>query len=148
MPRYSSPDLLRPYENLNIKGGQDWLAAATKRYQMANGRPAAPVANGKKAIGLGYDSAPQMVHGVDTLMHVSGADGLGMSLLEPIELNQNQKIVVAAAMAFHGYMRGGKSYEEAALWGAMGLFAPIWASILAVYAGFAKKKADSRFKAF
>lgn len=154
MPRYKNADLLRSYERLNITSGANWLNGAAKRY----GAP--------KLAPMGLDSAAQLEHGVNTLAYVGDdGDGLGglMSgdgLLVKIPLTSQQKLLVIATLAFHGYKRGvtrhaadgsvhePRSWEGAALWAFLGMLDPVIAGGLALYSGFTTPKPRSKFKTF
>ncbi|MFH1834238.1 MAG: hypothetical protein ABH877_04365 [bacterium] len=132
MPRYERADLLRSYEALNTKGGLSWLQAASDRYKAPIAPPDHP------GLGMGYvvETAPQMTHGVDTLMHVGDLGFFGETYLPK---------AAALAMAYHGYQRTDDPIW-AAIWGLAGYFQPIATSVFAIWLGYGKPKAQSKMQ--
>lgn len=114
--RYYEPDFLRQYESLNTKSGEWWLQSAKKRYTPSSSL---------EGLGLDIASAPAVTHGVDTLMHVGDADGLGFVG------GMNMKMLAALGLAGYGYMQN-KDAKEAAIWGLGGYISPWIAGVFAV----------------
>lgn len=124
------PTLLRPEQQMNIYSGETWKELATSRY-------------GSQLQGLGLDleHAPQQTRGVDTLMKVGSADGLGYVGQDVWEFLNSPivKRVAAVLMLAHGYQRN-KSIFWAAIWAAFGYALPPAAVTVAGIQQFGKPK--------
>lgn len=124
--------LLRPEQQMNIHGGETWKQMARKRYGID-----------LQGLGLDLEHAPQQTHGVDTLMTVGSADGLGW-MGEDAWAAVNSPIarrVAGVAMLAHGYMRTGSLFW-AAVWAAFGYAVPPAAVTIAAVQQFGKRKAS------